>query len=194
MIDRAELERVRFVSAHFEYLQGLAVLPVLSWISLSMAWAAGWITGWIVLATMPLFAVATTAALRHYRRTYGQVRQPESKAHKGVLLWPTAAVIAAMLLVGSLDLTLPISIEGVVLAGATLAGAWFLRPLAPAMLLVGVAALTVSLFPLGAPEGPHPLSRTEMWILALCVTGAVVQVWGHLLLRRTLGSREATSA
>ncbi|SFB00376.1 hypothetical protein SAMN05216266_103212 [Amycolatopsis marina] len=194
MNDRAKLERVRFVTAHFEYLQGLATVPVLIWVGLAMAYAGDWINGWVVLAATPPLALAAIAALAHYRRTYGQVRQPETKAHKGVLLWPTAAVIAVMLLVGSLNLTLPIGVEGLVLAGAALAGAWFLRPLAPAMLLVSMAALIVSLLPLGGPDGPHPLSDTEMWILALCGAGAVVQVWGHLLLRRTLGAREATSA
>lgn len=100
----------------------------------------------------------------------------------------------AMVLVDVLDLTTPVSIQGIVLFGSALAGAWFLRPLAPAMLLVAVAGLVVSLLPIGGTAEPHPLSRTELWILAFCVTAAVVQTWGHLLLRRTLGSGAATSA
>ncbi|WP_067181258.1 hypothetical protein [Microtetraspora niveoalba] len=187
MVNRAELERVRYVTAHFEVLQGLAVLPVALGCGVAMAWAAGWISGWVVPVVAVIAAAATVAATRHYRRTYGQVRPRPGKARDTFLLWPTAGLITVVALAHAVGPHLSISPEGVVLSVGALAGAWFQRPLAPAFLLIGCAGLVLSLAPLGGPGGPHPLSDTENWIILFCAGVAVLAGWGHLLLRRTLG-------
>ncbi|PRX51024.1 hypothetical protein B0I33_101176 [Prauserella shujinwangii] len=194
MTDHAELARIRFVTTHFEYLQGLAALPVLAWIALAMAWASDWIGGWLVLAAIPPLAAAAVAAIVHYRRAYGQVRPPRTGTRDAVFLWPVLATVVAAAAVDIAGLTWPVSVEGIVLSGAALAGAVLVRPLTPALLLVGVPWLVVSLIPLGGSAGPHPLSTTEVWILAFCAGSAVLQVWGHLLLRRTLRPRPARRA
>ncbi|MGI5493357.1 hypothetical protein [Microtetraspora malaysiensis] len=187
MVSRAELERVRYVTAHFEVLQGLAVLPVVVGCGVAMAWAAGWISGWIVPLVAVIAVAATFAASAHYRRTYGQVKPRSGKTRDAFLLWPTAGLIIAVVLVHAAGLHLPISLEGVILSAGALAGAWFQRPLAPAFLLIGCVGLALSLAPLGGPGGPHPLSDTENWMILFNGGVAVLAGWGHLLLRRTLG-------
>lgn len=189
MDDRSQLERLRYVAGNYEVLQGLVVLPLIIWAALAMAWAADWIGGWLVLgAALPAVA-ATFAAAAHYRRRYGRTRPTAGRSHSSFLLWPTTGLIVAVALVDALDPRLPVSVQGVILAGGALAGAWFQRPLAPAFLLVGCAGMVVSLVPLGGPGGPHPLSVTEHWIFAFCVGAAVVQVWSHIVLRRTFAPK-----
>lgn len=186
MTEQAKLKRIRYVTAHFEILQGLAVLPAILWCALAMSWAAGWVDGWAPLVGAFVAVAATGAAVVHYRRVYGQVRPHAGGTHETFLLWPSVGLFVAVSLVHALELGAPVSLEGLVLAGGALAGAWFQRPLAPALLLAGCVGAALSLAPLGGPDGPHPLSDTETWIFAFCAGTALLAIWSHLLLRRTL--------
>ncbi|GAB2936168.1 hypothetical protein GCM10027280_25230 [Micromonospora polyrhachis] len=179
--------QVRYVTEHFEMLQGLAMLPAIAWCGLAMSWAAGWVNGWTLLPGALVAALAVLAAVAHYRRTYGQVRQRYQHRAKHMLLWPVTGLLTVAALVHALDLALPVSLETLILSVGALAGARFERPLAPALLLIGCAGTVLSLLPLGGPAGPHPLSVTEHWIIAFITGTAVLAGWSHLLLRRTLG-------
>jgi hypothetical protein len=183
----SEVERIRYVTTHFEMLQGLAVLPVIAWCGLAMGWAAGWVSGWTLLPGAVAAALATLAAVLHYRRTYGQVRQDRRHRSEHMLLWPATALIAVVTAVHAIAPNLPVSTETLILSLGALAGARFQRPLAPALLLIGGTGTILSLLPLGGPDGPHPLSVTEHWIIAFNAGAAVLAIWSHLLLRRTLG-------
>ncbi|MGK5740364.1 hypothetical protein [Micromonospora sp. URMC 103] len=187
MVDRAEWRNLRYVTAHFEVLQGLAVLPLITWCALAMAWANGWVRGWVVLVAAVLAVPATVAAVAHYRRRYGQVRPHRDKTHDTFLLWPVVGLFTVVGFVDALGPQVPVSPQGLVLSVGALAGAWRERPLAPAFLVIGIAGAALSLTPLSGPSGTHPLSDTEGWIFASCAGAAVLAAWSHLLLRRTLG-------
>lgn len=194
MLDQAELARIRYVTTHFELLQGLAVLPVLGWIAFATLWTSDWASGWLVVAAALPAAGASYAALVHYRRTYGQVRGGPGRKPDYVLVWQTTGVVGAAALAGEFAPNLPVSLPVLILAVGALAGAWFHRPLAAALVPVGCAGLVVSLVPFGGVTGVHPLSATEHWILAYCAGFAVLQLWGHVLLRRALGARKAAAS
>ena len=187
MGDRLELERLRYITAHFELLQGLVVLPATVWCGVAMAWAADWVSGWLVLVVGAAAIPLTLAAVSYYRRTYGQVRPKSDKTHSTFLLWLTIGLVLVGPLANSLAWGPTISVQGLVLAVGALVGAWFQRLLAPALLFIFAVCAGLSLLPLGGPDGPHPLSQTEVWILAWCGAAAVLAVWSHLLLRRALG-------
>ncbi|WP_155984686.1 hypothetical protein [Saccharomonospora piscinae] len=179
-------DRLRYVTANFELLQGLAVLPAVSWVALAMTWSADWLPGGWVLAAAAPAALATVAALRHYRNRYGQVRARRRDGGDLAAVAPVAALLVVAAITGRVGESLPVSLPVIVLGAAAVAAHRWHRPLAPALTLVGAAGLVVGLVPLAGPGAPHSLTGTEHWILAYCTGAAAVLAWGHVVLRRTL--------
>ncbi|PWV85799.1 hypothetical protein SAMN05421630_102163 [Prauserella marina] len=182
--------RLRYVTAHFESLQGLVLVPVISWMALAMAWAANWVPGWLVLAAAPGALLGSSAAVRHYRRHYGQVRPRTSRGHGAVSLLPIVVLTVAAA-TGTISEGWPVSLPGIVLGAGVIGCAWFRRPLAPALVPVGVLGVLLSVLPLAGAGRPHLLGQTEHWIFALLVGAAVVQVYGHVVLSRAFAGRQA---
>ncbi|MFC4003329.1 hypothetical protein ACFS2C_16150 [Prauserella oleivorans] len=187
MSEQADPSRIRSVVRNFEFLQGLAVVPVAVWCAVAVGWADGWLPGWLVAVGAAVAVVAAGAAILWYRRHYGRVRPAADAARGALLVWPAAGVILAAMVVRALELPVPVSVEGLVLAAGALAAALWLRQLTPALLAVAGLVAAASLLPLGGPDGPHPLSDTENWTMAFCAAVAIVAGWSHLVLRRTLG-------
>lgn len=195
---QAELARIRFVTAHYEMLQGLPVIPLA--LTLAFVTFAGSPAGerfdhpgWQVAVTA-LGAAATALALWHARRfreRHGAVR-PRPGQGRGLALG-TFAAAAPVFALQAIDAESPVSLEGLAVSAVALAAGWLLRPLAAPFLLVGGLGAVASLLPLGSWAGAegHPLSQMPYLVIAVNAGTVVVAAWGHLLLRRTLAAPAA---
>lgn len=178
----------RFVTRHYEMLQGLAVVPLLLAIpAVLLAPVQGWALVLLALVGSGLGLLAAGRISRAYRRRFGQVT-PVHRPGLG-LVAATAAVgvpvVAVQLLTHRYALlpVLPISPEGLIIGLALLVGAWRLRPLAvPFGLLAGVGLVT-SLIPV---PGGHPWSDPKVLLVACCAGAVVLALASHRLLLRTL--------
>lgn len=186
--DIGGIARLRYVTAHFEFLQGLVLVPVICWMALAMAWAADWVPGWPVLAAAPCALLGSYLAVRHYRRHYGQVR-PRASRGRGVVSALPIVVLTVAAATGTFSESWPVSLPGIVLAAGVAGCAWFQRPLAPALVPVAVLGALLSVLPLAGAGRPHPLGPAEHWIFALLVGAAVVQVYAHVVLRGAFAGR-----
>lgn len=175
--------RARELTRHFDSLQGLAGVPGVLCAALVTAWFLDVVPGWWVLAAVPVAALLTYLAVRHYGRRYGRVsprRTPSTWTD-----WLAGAAGVASGIAGAAWVDLPVAVGGVVLATTAALGALRIRPLAPALVTVGGVGVVVSLLPLGGPGAPHPLNGLEPTVLAGCAGAVVVLVWAHVVLRRS---------
>src|SRR5699024_8300105 len=92
------LNGVRFVTAHYEMLQGFAVLPVLlatAFLFVTVSDSVGWLTGagWTVIGLVLLgLSLALAVPIgRWYRRTYGDL-----VPHRQPVRWSTAVFIGTL--------------------------------------------------------------------------------------------------
>lgn len=192
------LHDVRFVTAHYEMLQGYAVLPgflaiafLFTTLSDSISWFTG--AGWTV-AALVLLGLATYLAVpiaRWYRHTYGELvpQRPPGR-------WSAAAFVVALLVtlvIGRAaawvsDGELLVSPEAITASVFAIGAGLFVRLLRPAFLAVGLVGLGLGVMPLGSwlGTGTHPLSETELLLVTVALGTAVVAIWSHISLKRTL--------
>lgn len=191
-----ELIRVRFITTHYELLQGLALIPLLAAILLvtvantaSAQRHAGWLFWVAYLAVLPLSIAAGIGLASYYRRKYGRVR---GLRHQGFGLVAAALALGVVAgLIHRLNPPGPVSYEGLVFGLGALAAAWFLRPLAVPFLAVGLLGAAASLAPLGTLLGTgdgNPLSSPDTLVIAVFAAWIVVALWSHFLLRAALRS------
>lgn len=193
----ADLDRVRFISAHYEVLQGTVVVPAL--LVFAFVLFAGtpaapgldtpvWYGG-VVVAGL----IATLLAVRANRRftdTYGDVRPTRRVGQRMILFTVLSTVLVGGL--HALDLDTSVSPEGIAVSAVLLGCAVRLGPLALPVGLVGGLGLVAGLFPLASmlDTDRHPLSVLEYLLALLCLAGAVVALWGRLIVRRSLATGE----
>lgn len=188
-----DLKRIRFVTAHYEMLQGLVVLPLLTVFGVLFvvdprSSSQGEAVIWWGMATVGLLAALATVPVLsgYYRRRYGAVRAQREQGRSALVA--TGVMFAAVAVLHKFVPVLPFSPEAVAVGAGALVAAWRLRPLTPPFLLTGVALIVGGLLPLQSVG--HPLSDLSI-LLGVCCGGAVlVGVWSHLLLRRVLGGNE----
>ncbi|WP_134324098.1 hypothetical protein [Cumulibacter soli] len=194
-LTRARVADLRFVAAHFEALQGLAVIPGLVVITAFFAvsaWAgdrfegsAAWALGAGIGIALALLMSAVIT--RWYRRTYGQLA-PSGRG--GAIRWVAGVAVVAVLVVvaGTVPVTV-VSLEGLVVGVAVLVLGWLVRSsLGIVLLPAGVLIVTTAMLPLGHWLGAdeHPLSHTEVLLGVVCLVWIVVAVRSHIVLARTL--------
>lgn len=198
------LDDVRFVTAHYDMLQGLALVPGLlamaflfATLSSSGGRFASW--GWTVVGLVGLGVATLLSAVigRWYRRTYGDLVPRRSPGRRAFLVYAGTLVVLfiARLTMEATDVEPTVSPEMVIVSLVALGAALALRPLRPALLTVGLIGLVLGALPLGTwmKAGTHPLSEIEMLIVAVCLGQAVVAMWSHVVLTRMLG-RSRTAA
>lgn len=188
------LANIRFVTGHYEALQGLSMVPFLLvtaffFFTATDAGERFDTVGWTV-AVVVAGAVALAVAVAiggWYRRTYGELRQ-RSESNMSIV-WFSVAMIAALFLIKAADLQVSVSLEMIVVSVAAIVAGIRLRPLLPAFGLVGVVVFVLGVLPLGSwfDTGRHPLSSTEAILIVICLGLVVVAVWSHIVLVRTLG-------
>lgn len=198
------LKDIRFVTAHYEMLQGYAVAPTMlataflfTTLSDSVSWFA---SGWWTVAALVMLGLALFLAVpigRWYKRTYGDL-----VPHRPPGRWSTAASIGLLvalfivrLIVRTTSSEPFVSPEMITVSVAAIGAAVFLKPLRPAFLTVGLVALVVGVLPLGTwlATGTHPLSELELLLAAISLGMAVIATWSHIVLKRTLGRTRAAA-
>jgi hypothetical protein len=191
---RKRIERARYVAAHYELLQGLAVLPLLTVLVALMVGVSdltggfpGWVVAGLLLVGLPGSFALGFAISRSYQRRYGQVRQVDTASRNRRFGLTLVGISTLVALVHAVDLPVPISPEGLIWSGAALAAARFQRPLAAPFLAVGTVGAVASLVPLGLLTGTdHPLSDPEILIISCYGAAMLVAVGSHLVLRAAL--------
>ncbi|QCB94977.1 hypothetical protein [Cellulomonas shaoxiangyii] len=200
-VSAERIEDVRFVSAHYEMLQGLVVAPGMLVIALLMFAAtpsgavlegAGWRFGVVALGVLAT-ALATLAA-RRYRERYGSVRPHAGVGSRYALV--SFVALAGVLVVHLLDLRTDASPEGLVVSAVVVVAGLRAGPLAPPLITAGVVGAVASALPLGRWAGTdvHPLSQMAVLLTAVALAQVVIAVWCHLVLRRVLGAHPAAGA
>ncbi|MGW0478952.1 hypothetical protein [Nonomuraea sp. NPDC003214] len=189
-----DLERVRFVTAHYEMLQGLVVLPLLTVLGVLFvvdprSGSQGAAVIWWGMATVGLVAAfaAMPVLSGYYRRRYGAVRAQREQGRSALVA--TGVVFAVVAVLHTFAPALPFSPEAVAVGAGVLVAGRRLRPLAPPFLLTGVALIVGGLLPF--QSGGHPLSDLSILLGVCCGAAVLLGVWSHLLLRRVLGGNES---
>ncbi|WP_330241090.1 hypothetical protein [Streptomyces sp. NBC_00525] len=193
----AGLDRVRFISAHYEVLQGTVVVPALLLFAFVLfagtpaapgldtpVWYGGMVAAGLIAT---LLAVQ---ANRRFTDAYGEVRPKRRVGQRMILLTVLGTVLVGGL--HALDLDTPVSPEGLAVSVVLLGCAVRLGPLALPVGLVGGLGLVAGLLPLGSmlDSGRHPLSVLEYLLALICLAGAAVALWGRLIVRRSLATEE----
>ncbi|NUR83235.1 MAG: hypothetical protein HOY71_04020 [Nonomuraea sp.] len=188
-----DLERVRFVTSHYEMLQGLVVLPLLTVLGVLFivdprSGSQGDAVIWWGTATVGLVAAfaAIPVLSRYYRRRYGAVRVQREQGRSALVA--TGVVFAAVAVLHKVTPAWPFSPEAVAVGVGVLVAGWRLRPLAPPFVLTGVALIVAGVLPFQGVG--HPLSDLSILLGVCCGAAVLLGVWSHLLLRRVLGGNE----
>jgi hypothetical protein len=191
-MDVRDLDRIGFVTRHFEDLQGLRLLVPFGMMLLSQGlspWFERLPLALALLCHMTLFAGGMHLANRsprYYRNLLGEVEAPTERifAHWLLVVVLAAAVLAYLLAFGSLTFPRLCSI----LSGAALLGLWIVREgrwsQSYHLLLGGLVSAVAVL----APDGSRALQRE----LFFGLSGACLIVAGlldHWQLVHTLGRR-----
>jgi hypothetical protein len=195
------LRDVRFVTAHYEMLQGLVVAPGMLVVAMLMfadtpAGRRFSGTGWLLLAIAAAVVGTALAVLagRRYRTLYGEVQARPSQG-MGYMLASLAALLAVGV-VRLLDLDTPLSPEGVAVSLVAVGAGLRLGPLARPVITVAGIGLLLSLMPLGewAGASTHPLSEIPGLLTAVALGQVAVALLSHQVLRRVLGGHPASSS
>lgn len=194
---RARLVRVRQITAHYDLLQGLRLLPVGGFLVAFALAYSGWWPHWELDAhPAPAVAAGGTALLLNYglaawyRRRFGTVtcRPRSTRWH---LLYAGALGVFALAMVAEHRFAPPVSVFGLTAAALTLLYWWVLgafqthylvlAALLAALSLGPVPALAGALFP--ASGSPRVTAVAALLGLLYCVGG----LYDHRLLVRALG-------
>jgi len=185
------LQRLRYVTARYEQLQGLRLVPLSIPFLLSSAWREGffaWVPGtdgtgvrvWFV--ALFLFAIGLSVAAKgYYQRRFGDV-QPAAPIRAPIAACAfTALLLVAVSLQGVLQsqLSIPSVILALGVACLGAAGGVFRAHYLAVAAAVGVFALS------GAMGVPVHI-RDVLWDRVIGVSFLVIGIGDHLLLRRTL--------
>ena len=193
-----DLERVRYVTTNFNYLQGLAMMPVGAIFLIFAAMEAGWLPmptwGSEVLNLVGLGVALALAWIAHqyYNRTFGRVvsescvpRNPNWAAIIGVWTLIFGLLVGALLLDSWLKP--PVILFGLTMAALTFAYYWPRRSFAAHYLAIAGVIALISLFPIVGASAENPAFRPS--ILSFIILGLIFIVGGlfdHILLARTL--------
>jgi len=189
-----DLERVRYVTTNFNYLQGLAMMPVgvifLAFAAIEVGWLP--VPGWGSIVGLGLALVLAWTAHQYYNRTFGRVvsescipRNPNWGAIIGVWTLGLGLMIGALLL--DTWLNPPVILFGLTTAALTFAYYWPRRSFAAHYLAIAGVIALISLFPLVGGSIDNPVFRPS--ILSFVIMGLLFVVGGlfdHILLARTL--------
>lgn len=193
-MSQPNLADVRFVTAHYETLQGLALVPGLALLAayfFASTWAGDrfspivWLAGGVVL--IPLALLAGRWITRWYQRTYGDLA-PRKTNHLGAVLSWVGGMIAlglAATMAPESTVSWPAIVVGV---GALVLGGWVRRPLAPVLLPAGALLAVAGLLPLGRwlDLSAHPLSHISALMGVLTIVWLITALHSHSVLARVL--------
>ncbi|MCC6189516.1 MAG: hypothetical protein IT318_10795 [Anaerolineales bacterium] len=180
-----DLQRVRFVTGQFYYLQGLRIVPIGLYLVLL---ATGWL-GRQGDCTLQLPALLLALALyfvagRYYERRFGRVQRQSQRAAEALLVLVALIVFLAANAIDAVG-QLPVSLTGLGMASFLFAvyavhGSRYRQHYA----ILGVGMLVLSLLPLAWKQTGLSLDRVLLGAFGLAyVVGGVLD---HLLLTRTL--------
>jgi hypothetical protein len=185
------IQRLRYVTARYEQLQGLRLVPLGIPFLLSSAWREGllpWVPGtagagarvWLVAMFLPAIGLSMAAKV-YYRHRFGDVQAATPVRAPIAAPAFTAILLAAVSLQSVLQS--PISIPSVILAlGVACLGidGGIMRPH-----YVAVAA-TLGVFALSGAIGVPFHIRDVLWDRVIGMSLLVIGIGDHLLLRGTL--------
>ena len=182
------LERLRYVSARYDQLQGLRFVPigfVLVVFSVGLMVGFGVWMQVLLGASVVAALVGVPLAGRMYRARFGEAR-PRGRERPAVAL--TVGAVVGLSVSWLSNLELPISLPGLAVGALTAAYAWRWRQFMRAHLVVAALLVLGSVLPLGQLTGDavHPLSD-QVLALVIGVWLIVAGLLDHRLLVRTLG-------
>lgn len=189
-----DLDRVRYVTTNFNYLQGLVMMPVGLIFLAVAAMEAGWLQtrGWASIVGFGLALVLAWAAHQYYNRKFGRVktvsaipRNPNWAAIIAVWTLGLGLLIGAHLLDGWLHP--PVILFGLTMAALTFAYYWPRRSFATHYLAIAGIIAVISLFPVLGVDATNPVFQPSIFsLIILGLFFAVGGLFDHLLLARTL--------
>lgn len=194
----AEMQRVRVVTANYNYLQGLRLVPFGVWLLLNAIIDAGWylpawIPDWLIVGTYilgPFVALVLYWLIgRYYNHIFGYV-QPMQSASTSKLAWKWNVVIivsATVWLVSFLQRpSLSISVTGLLLAGMCLINWWQMKSFSTHYFFVAVALGAASGLALLSLWNDVPIASKSLLLVLLALYFILRGIIDHLLLVRTL--------
>jgi hypothetical protein len=188
-----DMQTLRYVTGHYERLQGLRLVPLGVVFLISAAWRVRWLAWWPhtagegaaqwFVALMAVAIVASFPIRSWYRRRFGIVRPRPFQAGALPLIAFTGVLVLLVWTEESLHLDVPLA-RWFLVAGLVLIGVAFRR--VRAHYLVIAAACVFVPWWLGNVD--MPLSDREAWLdvmvgMALLLAG----LGDHLVLIRALG-------
>jgi hypothetical protein len=193
-----ELDRIRFVAAHFHELQGLRVLPVAIALALLPLITGSIVTGTAHLVVVALSPVAVGAAVvgsvrarRHYARRYGVVEARVEFSSRLLLVglgWLGVLLAVLWLQWSGIEAAVAFSPAWSVFWAAALLWSVSRLRFAPHYAVLAGLGLAVAVAPLGWVPGweEHPFTAEPYGFLLVAVVGAVAAVLDHRRLARAM--------
>ncbi|HUP28460.1 MAG TPA: hypothetical protein VM409_08500, partial [Chloroflexia bacterium] len=193
-----DLERVRYVTTNYNYLQGLKMVPIgLVFLALA-AFQGGWLpapnvgSAALNITGIGLAFVLAWAANLYYSRTFGRVlpapiipRNPNWAAIIGVWTAGLALLLGTILLDALFHL--PVILFGLVMSALIVAYYWPRRSFAAHYLAIAGIIAAISVFPAFGVNRDNPAFSSYIFSsLSLGLIFVVGGLFDHILLANTL--------
>jgi len=197
--------QIKFIAANYSRLQGLRIVPIGMLVLFTAIWnndRQGDLSGPIlsVLATILLYWLAD----RYYNQAFGQVVQTPAQRKRDLISSVTFGILAMLAFVLDTAEILPISMLGVVFAGALFVDFWWatlsVRGEAivsfPENFIASILILILSILPIFNISWWEAIgfkAQTEGMLAVDGIALILAGIWGHIRVTHDLSVAEAKS-